>query len=88
MFETSSEITHQPHITADDINALNAKYKSLSAKERIIQLYLDFEVTDVMLTSSFAATSAFFTKVSFGCKQKSRGLFYRYRLSFSRHTKV
>ena len=63
MFETSSEITHQPHITADDINALNAKYKSLSAKERIIQLYLDFEVTDVMLTSSFAATSAFLLKL-------------------------
>ena len=63
MFETSSEITHQPHFTADDISALNAKYKSLSAKQRMTQLYVDFEVTDVMLTSSFAATSAFLLKL-------------------------
>ncbi len=46
-----------------DIKALNKKYRSLSVHERVEELYKDFDQADVMLTSSFAATSAFLLKV-------------------------
>jgi len=44
--------------TAKEIAALNKKYHNLSPTARIHQLYKDFEVDEIMLTSSFAATSA------------------------------
>ena len=50
-------------ITAKSIEDLNKKYKPLSAIKRIEMLYNDFDVDDVMLTSSFAATSAFLLKL-------------------------
>ncbi len=50
-------------ITDQAIAALNEKYKPLSATQRIKELYKDFDVSEVMLTSSFAATSAFFLKL-------------------------
>ena len=46
-------------LSSDDIAALNKKYLSLGVEERIVQLYEDFAADRVMLTSSFAATSAF-----------------------------
>lgn len=46
-------------LTTEEIDQLNAKYKDLTVSQRIAQLYKDFEVDEVMLTSSFAATSAF-----------------------------
>ncbi|HHS83473.1 MAG TPA: phosphoadenylyl-sulfate reductase [Gammaproteobacteria bacterium] len=46
--------------TATRLAALNEKYHDLSIEERVKQLYLDFDPEKVMLTSSFAATSAFF----------------------------
>ncbi len=49
--------------TEEEIAALNEKYLPLTAEERIKQLYLDFATEEVMLTSSFAATSAFLLKV-------------------------
>ena len=45
--------------SADVITALNERYRPLSADERVHELYRDFTVNQVMLTSSFAATSAF-----------------------------
>lgn len=39
------------------------KYAKMSIYERVEQLYTDFEADEVMLTSSFAATSAFLLKV-------------------------
>ncbi len=42
------------------IAALNEKYHGLSVEARIRELYSDFDPGRVMLTSSFAATSAFF----------------------------
>jgi len=63
MLETSSENKVIPNISDAEIKALNKKYKALSATQRIKQLYQDFDVTDVMLTSSFAATSAFLLKL-------------------------
>lgn len=46
-----------------EIKALNDKYRALSVTERIAQLYLDFLPEEVMLTSSFAATSALLLRV-------------------------
>lgn len=50
-------------ISADNISLLNETYRSLTVRERIKQLYKDFEVNEVMLTSSFAATSALLLKL-------------------------
>lgn len=63
MFETSSNYIPLIDISAEEIKALNKKYKPLSAQERIKQLYIDFDIADIMLTSSFAATSAFLLKL-------------------------
>lgn len=41
------------------IRALNEKYHGLTPEQRIVELYQDFDPAQVMLTSSFAATSAF-----------------------------
>ncbi len=49
----------QSAISAKTIRQLNAKYQDLKVSEKIEQLYQDFEEADIMLTSSFAATSAF-----------------------------
>ncbi len=63
MFETSSKSEITPLFSEAEINALNKAYKPLTASERIRQLYIDFDMADVMLTSSFAATSAFLLKL-------------------------
>ncbi len=47
----------------EEIASLNTKYKTLSIKERIVELYNDFSEKEIMLTSSFAATSAFLLKL-------------------------
>jgi len=50
-------------VQSDDaayIKALNEKYSALTVDERIHALYTDFNSDKVMLTSSFASTSAFF----------------------------
>lgn len=57
------------------IDALNQKYKPLSATQRIKELYMDFDVSEVMLTSSFAATSAFFLKL-FSEANKEQKVFF------------
>lgn len=49
--------------TTDEISALNATYKPLTPIQRIHKLYDDFDMNQVMLTSSFAATSAFLLKL-------------------------
>ncbi|WP_431158723.1 phosphoadenylyl-sulfate reductase [Winogradskyella poriferorum] len=63
MFETTGNIAPKQIFSEEEIENLNKKYESLTAKERIRQLYKDFQTTDVMLTSSFAATSAFLLKL-------------------------
>ena len=49
--------------SAVNIEALNDKYRPLSFAQRIEQLYLDFNPGGVMVTSSFAATSAYFLHI-------------------------
>lgn len=44
------------------IHSLNNKYKPLSYNERIQEVYKDFDQSEIMLTSSFAATSALLLK--------------------------
>lgn len=46
-----------------DIQALNEKYAPLSFEARIRALYEDFDPSQVMVTSSFAATSAYFLHI-------------------------
>ncbi len=46
-------------LSDEDIKSLNDKYNPLSVEERIQELYKDFPQDKVMLTSSFAATSAY-----------------------------
>ena len=41
----------------------NERYNGLSVYQRVEQLYKEFDAKDIMLTSSFAATSAFLLKV-------------------------
>jgi len=47
----------------DKLKSLNEKYNGLDIHKRVEQLYKDFEEKDIMLTSAFAATSAFLLKV-------------------------
>ena len=50
-------------ISPEEIKRLNEKYNQLTVKERVKELYKDFDAAEVMLTSSFAATSAFLLRV-------------------------
>ncbi|MBO6607157.1 phosphoadenylyl-sulfate reductase [Psychroserpens sp.] len=63
MFESAPVHKVVPNISEAEIKALNKKYQPLTARERIKMLYEDFNMADVMLTSSFAATSAFLLKL-------------------------
>lgn len=56
-------LTEKREVSSEEIAYLNNKYKSLTIEERIRQLYNDFSEPEVMLTSSFAATSAFLLKL-------------------------
>ncbi len=71
-----SEITVKKRVfTEEEIKALNKKYKPLSIEERIKELYKDFDVAEVMLTSSFAATSAFLLKLFSDVNKKQKVFF-------------
>lgn len=50
-------------ISPEMIKELNEKYAPLSPIQRVEQLYKDFDLAEVMLTSSFAATSALLLKL-------------------------
>lgn len=58
-----SEIDEKRIISDQEIKFLNKKYKPLSVIDRIKTLYEDFEEAEIMVTSSFAATSAFLLKL-------------------------
>lgn len=55
--------TEKRILSKAEVQELNEKYKNLSIHERIGELYQDFDLSEVMLTSSFAATSAFLLKL-------------------------
>ena len=57
----------KPELTAnslltEQLKDLNEKYRNLSVHQRIASLYEDFSTDEIMLTSSFAATSAMLLK--------------------------
>lgn len=56
-------ISEKREVSAAEVARLNAKYKDLNLHERISELYRDFNEPEIMLTSSFAATSAFLLKL-------------------------
>lgn len=45
------------------IKKLNQKYRELTPEQRVKELYIDFKEKEIMLTSSFAATSALLLKL-------------------------
>lgn len=55
--------TYKRTFSKEGIAKLNLKYNKLTAEKRIEELYNDFSAKEVMLTSSFAATSAFLLRV-------------------------
>lgn len=61
--EAISTISNSAGLDSTSIAELNNKYHSLTIEERLTQLYRDFSPEQVMLTSSFAATSAFLLHV-------------------------
>ena len=46
--------------TTSELDALNTAYAPLSVAERLARLYTDFAPEKILVTSSFAATSAYF----------------------------
>ena len=62
-------------LSPQEIKLLNKKYKPLTARQRIEQLYIDFETNEVMLTSSFAATSALLLKLFSDINREQRIFF-------------
>ncbi len=71
----STEIQKSNAITSHEIEQLNNKYRSLSPTGRVKELYIDFGQNEVMLTSSFAATSAFLLKL-FSDVNKSQKIYF------------
>lgn len=63
MFDSTQKSLQVETVATYNLDALNKKYKSLTATQRIKELYSDFELNEIMLTSSFAATSAFLLKL-------------------------
>ena len=62
-------------LTSTEVESLNKKYKTLTLHQRIKELYKDFEIEEVMVTSSFAATSAFLLKL-FSEVNKSQVIYF------------
>ena len=56
-------LAEKREVSAAEVESLNKKYRPLSLHERIQELYNDFRFPEIMLTSSFAATSAFLLKL-------------------------
>lgn len=75
MFEITPKTIVKPSISEEEIKALNKKYKALSVNQRITELYKDFKLEDIMLTSSFATTSAFLLKLVSDVNNKQKVFF-------------
>lgn len=67
--------TEKRIVSQAEVEKLNLKYKELSIEERIEELYRDFQLEEVMLTSSFAATSAFLLNL-FSRVKKEQPVFF------------
>ncbi len=63
MFEVFPQKPKKVDLDQQTIERLNRKYGSLTPANRISEIYNDFELNEIMVTSSFAATSAFLLKL-------------------------
>ncbi len=66
MFNSTAEIitsSNSAGISPQEIARLNERYTPLGFEERIRRLYDDFQLEKVLVTSSFAATSAYFLHI-------------------------
>lgn len=59
----ASAVENSAGLTQQAIDELNARYQPMGFAERIQQLYVDFAPEKVLVTSSFAATSAYFLHI-------------------------
>ena len=64
-----------PDLSQEAVESLNKAYQPLSPKQRIEKLYQDFELEQIMLTSSFAATSALLLKLVSDTNSKQKVYF-------------
>ena len=55
--------TKKRTVSPEEVADLNRRYATLTPIQRVEQLYKDFDMAEVMLTSSFAATSALLLKL-------------------------
>lgn len=55
--------TNSAGLSVQAVSELNDRYRSLNFEERLRNLYVDFHPEKVMVTSSFAATSAYFLHI-------------------------
>ncbi|NND05210.1 MAG: phosphoadenylyl-sulfate reductase [Saprospiraceae bacterium] len=62
-------------LTTEEIKELNDKYHGMNIRQRIENLYHDFAPEEIMLTSSFAATSAFLLR-EFSLVNKEQVIFF------------
>ncbi|TAN47207.1 MAG: phosphoadenylyl-sulfate reductase [Methylococcaceae bacterium] len=60
---TEPQPQNTAHLSAAALQALNEKYAPLHFAERIQEIYRDFSPEKIMVTSSFAATSAYFLRI-------------------------
>lgn len=57
---TTSAVQQQPEQSIEArLNELNDRYHALSPEQRVKQLYRDFDLSEILVTSSFATNSAF-----------------------------
>ena len=70
-----TENTVKRKYSVEEIKILNEKYRSLTPIQRVTALYQDFTLDEVMLTSSFAATSALLLKL-FSDIQKEQRVYF------------
>ncbi|MCC5939476.1 MAG: phosphoadenylyl-sulfate reductase [Lunatimonas sp.] len=64
----SDSVVSKKTYSKEELRLLNKKYHLLSVEDRVRQLYEDFSENEVMLTSSFAATSALLLSIFAGIK--------------------
>ena len=62
-------------LSEKEISELNKKYRTLTPEQRVEELYQDFDKSEIMLTSSFAATSALLLKL-FSDVQKDQLIYF------------
>ncbi len=63
MSTIAEPVTNTAGLSAAEIETLNDKYAQLDFDERVLALYQDFDPDKVLVTSSFAATSAYFLHI-------------------------